>query len=157
MNGKPTVLFLCPHGAAKSIIAAAYCQRAAGQHGLSLRATSAGTEPEPEVSPAVLAALRAEGLDVSEDRPRRVRRKELEAAWRVVSMGCDLEGLLPSHGRVDRWDDVPSPSQALPAACSAIRSRVERLLQELLEGPGTGPASTAKVLVAQQIAARRER
>ena len=32
----PTVLFLCPHGAAKSVLASAYFQRAAKERGLNV-------------------------------------------------------------------------------------------------------------------------
>ena len=66
------IVFLCPHGAAKSVIAAAYCQQLADQQNVQLRATCAGTEPDAEVSPAVLELLRMEGIDVADQRPRRV-------------------------------------------------------------------------------------
>jgi protein-tyrosine-phosphatase len=56
------VLFLCPHNAAKSVIAAAYCERLPAERGVPLRATSAGTDPG--VSPGVAGALLAEGIDV---------------------------------------------------------------------------------------------
>ena len=131
MRLERTVLFLCPHNAAKSIIAAAYCQRLAAQRGLALRATSAGTEPDAEVAPPVVAALRAEGIYVSGHRPRRVTDEDLGTAWRIISLGCDLDGPAPPGARVERWDDVPAPSRDVGAACAAIRARVERLLDEL--------------------------
>ena len=65
MNTTRTVLFLCPHNAAKSVIAAAYWNRVAAARGLDIAADSAGTEPSPAVSPAVVEALAAEGLDVA--------------------------------------------------------------------------------------------
>ena len=136
MEAKRTIFFLCPHNAAKSVIAAAYCQRLAAQRGLELYATSAGTEPDPAVSPVVVAALRAEGIDVSGHRPRRVTRDELAAAWRVVSLGCDLGDLPPGQGAVERWDDVPSPSQDMAGARVAIRGCVARLLDQLAGASG---------------------
>lgn len=47
---EPTVLFVCLHGAAKSVIAASYFQRLAAERGVKVRAVFAGTEPEPEVA-----------------------------------------------------------------------------------------------------------
>jgi protein-tyrosine-phosphatase len=44
-----TVLFMCPHGAAKSVLASAYFQREAKAR----EVVSAGTDPSAEVSPAV--------------------------------------------------------------------------------------------------------
>jgi arsenate reductase (thioredoxin) len=90
-----TILFLCPHNAAKSVMGAAYYQRLAGQHGLELHVTSAGTEPGPAISPAVAELLRKEGFCVANYRPRSVSREELAAAFRVISMGCDVSDLSP--------------------------------------------------------------
>ena len=67
-----TVLFVCLHGAAKSVLAAADFERLARERGLDARAASAGTEPDPEIAPRVLAELRAEGVDLRGRRPQRV-------------------------------------------------------------------------------------
>ena len=83
MGDVRTILFLCPHNAAKSVIAAAYCERLAAAHGVTLRATSASTDPC--VSPSVAGALLAEGIDVRAHRPRRVTAEDLARASRVVS------------------------------------------------------------------------
>jgi arsenate reductase (thioredoxin) len=90
-----TILFLCPHNTTKSVMAAAYYQRLAGQHGLELHVTSAGTEPGPAISPAVAELLRKEGFGVANYRPRGASREELAAAFRVISMGCDVSDLSP--------------------------------------------------------------
>src|SRR5690348_7588469 len=60
----PTVLFMCPHGAAKSVLASAYFQRAAKERGLNVRVESAGTEPDPAVSAAVAAHLTKHGYAI---------------------------------------------------------------------------------------------
>jgi protein-tyrosine-phosphatase len=52
----------------------------AEQSGVPLHATSGGTEPDAEVSPAVVALLRTEGIDVADHRPRRVMPEELARA-----------------------------------------------------------------------------
>lgn len=57
MSDRGPVVFLCPHNAAKSMLAVAEFSWLARQRGLSLRADSAGTEPEAAPSPAVVAAL----------------------------------------------------------------------------------------------------
>jgi protein-tyrosine-phosphatase len=70
-----TLLFLCPHNAAKSVLAAAYCQRLLAQCGLEVQVASAGTEPDAAVSPAVVALLRREGSEITTE-PRRIVVKE---------------------------------------------------------------------------------
>ena len=48
---RTTILFMCPHGAAKSVLASAYFQRLAKERALNVRVLSAGTDPDPEVAP----------------------------------------------------------------------------------------------------------
>jgi arsenate reductase len=127
------ILFLCPHSAAKSVIAAAYCQHLANQHGLDLQATVAGTEPDDQVAPAVATLLSAEGLDIASYTPRHVTREALAAAFRVISLGCDITDLAPPGLLVERWDDVPPPSQDLAEAKEIILAHVKQLVEELAE------------------------
>lgn len=130
----PTILFVCPHHAAKSVIAEAYFNRLARQYQIPFTADSAGTEPEEAVLPQVAEMLLAEGIDVARRRPRRVTQEDLAAALRVVSMGCAPEELNVEPGRVERWSDVPMVSQDLYASRDAIRSHVEALIAELQNG-----------------------
>jgi len=127
-----TVLFLCPHNAAKSVIAVAYFQQLAQQRGLDVRADSAGTEPSAQVSPTVVQLLSAEGFDVSAQQPRHVTIADLQSAWRIVSMGCDVTQL-PTDKAITRWDDLPAVSEQPLAARDAIRARVEQFVGELAQ------------------------
>jgi arsenate reductase (thioredoxin) len=128
MGDDRTILFLCPHNAAKSVIAAAYFERLSAERGPTLRATSAGTDPDPGVSPGIAGALLAEGIDVRAHRPRRVTAEELARASRVVSLGCELGDIAPPGLVVERWDDVPSPSADLTGARAFIAAHVRRLV-----------------------------
>ncbi len=135
MDENKTVLFLCPHNAAKSVLAAADFERLATERGLKFRAATAGTEPDDAPSAAVVAALRAEGIDVANHRPRLVQHEDLARAHRVISLGCDLGGLALPDARIEWWDDVPPASRDLAAARAAIRGRVAALVDELEREP----------------------
>ena len=128
----PTVLFMCPHGAAKSVLASAYFQRLAKERGLNVRVESAGTEPDPVVSPAVAAYLARQGYVVPVANPRRATAEEVAAADVVISIGCDVSGLPGPRGQLQRWDEVPSLSVDFAVADEAIRKRVLALVEELL-------------------------
>lgn len=131
-----TVLFVCPHNAAKSVIAVAYFRCLAAEAGLDLVADSAGTEPEDRVWPSVVELLRRDGLDVEDRRPRRLTGRDLAEARLVVSMGCALPAeSRPAH-RVERWDDLPLASEDLVAARDAVRRRVEDLVGRLQSAGG---------------------
>lgn len=126
------VLFVCLHGAAKSVLAAADFERLAKERRLPIAAESAGTEPDPEIAPKVLAALKAEGVDLSGQKPRLVTREMAAGATRIVAFGCALgvaapEGA-PESPKVEQWEDVPNVSDGLPAARAVIRHHLERLL-----------------------------
>jgi arsenate reductase len=122
------VLFVCLHGAAKSVLAAADFERMAKERGLPIAAESAGTEPDPEIAPRVLAALKAEGVSMAGQKPRLVTREMAAGATRVVAFGCGLGPAAPEDGRLEQWEDVPNVSDGLPAARAVIRDHLERLL-----------------------------
>jgi arsenate reductase (thioredoxin) len=129
----PTVLFMCPHGAAKSVLASAYFERLAKERGLNVRVDSAGTDPDPTVSPTVAAHLKRQGYPAPKSNPRRVTSKDLESADVVISIGCDLSGLQEPRGKLVRWDEVPPLSEDFARADDAIRRRVTELIEELLQ------------------------
>jgi len=133
----PTVLFMCPHGAAKSVLASAYFEQLAKERGLNVRVESAGTDPDPAVSAAVAAHLKQQGYPVPASSPRRVTAKDFESADVLISIGCDLSGLPVPRGKLVRWDEVPSPSEDFARADEAIRKRVTDLIEELVQArPG---------------------
>jgi arsenate reductase (thioredoxin) len=132
LNKPPTVLFMCPHGAAKSVLASAYFQRLAKERGLNVRVESAGTDPDATVSPVVAAHLSRNGYSVPVSTPRKVTPEELTSADVVISIGCDLSGLPQPADRLVRWDDVPPVSEDFTRADEAIRKRVSALIEELV-------------------------
>lgn len=129
---RPTVLFLCPHGAAKSVLASAYFQRVAKERGLNVRVEAAGIEPQEAVSTVVTEHLQRNGYTVPVTKPRAVTKEDLNGADVVISMGCDLSGLPAAPRTLQKWDEVPGPSEDLKGADEAIRRRVIALVEELL-------------------------
>jgi protein-tyrosine-phosphatase len=128
---RPRVLFVCLHGAAKSVVGAAHFRRLAAARGLAIDAAAAGTEPDAELGAGAVKGLVAEGLRPTPNRPRPVTLYDLRSAARVVSFGCDVT---PTHGQpVDQWD-VPNISDGYTAARDRIVANVERLVSELAAG-----------------------
>jgi arsenate reductase len=125
------ILFLCPHAAAKSVLAAAYFNRLAQKQGLDFVADAAGTEPDEVVAPAVLKLLAEEGMDMSHHKPRRVTEIELNTAYKVISMGCTLEDLAIAPEAVEEWLDIPAPSQDLVGARNRIEAHIQALIKNL--------------------------
>lgn len=130
-----TVLFVCLHGSAKSVIATEYLRRRANEVGRLVETWSAGLEPDAELPSTVVAGLLADGYDVSGRVPIAVTARDLERADLVVSFGCDLGELAnrtPLQSAIVRWDDVPAVSDGYAAAREDIVRRVEALLDRPL-------------------------
>ena len=125
------ILFLCPHNAAKSVLAAAYFNKRVTYLGVEARAFSAGTEPDDAVSAHVATLLDERGYGRSEHKPRRVKRADFEEADQIISIGCDLRDLPETDKKIARWDDVAPPSRNLEGAWQQVRARVDKLIGEL--------------------------
>lgn len=130
-----SVLFVCLHGSAKSVIASAHLQRLATLRGVDLECSSAGIEPDTSLPPHVIAGLSSDGIDVCDVRPRAATSGDVESASYVVAFGCELSALgSPRDLRI--WDDVPAVSDGYGPARDEIVRRVDALLEEITSTGG---------------------
>ena len=128
-----TVLFVCLHGSAKSLIAATHLSQLAESRALPWRGESSGTEPDTDVPEPVIKGLATDGIDVRGYQPRTLTDEQMHGAARIVSFGCDLVPPPSSSVTVERWDDLPLVSDGYGTARAAIVARVTRLLDQLQE------------------------
>ena len=133
----PTVLFVCRHGAAKSVLAVGCLRSLAADRGVQIAGASAGIEPDDEVSPAVIDVLGGRGRDLADQKPRRVRPDELSAARWVITFGLEPGDLPAAPQHVERWDDIPPVSDDPWAAKDAIERRLGRFLDRFAAAGGT--------------------
>ena len=123
-----TVLFICEHGSAKSVVAAAHFNRLVSARGLDLRAISRGTTPDASVHPAAVAGLAADGLTATGD-PMLLSETDLSDATHVVIFSeLPVRYRLPKGAQA--WT-VPPVSEDYAGARTAIVSRIELLLEDL--------------------------
>ena len=125
------ILFLCPHAAAKSVLAMTYFAELAALAGLAVTVDNAGTEPDPAVNPRVAAYLAEEGFDVSGFVPSLLNKEQLQTADLIVSMGCEVETAVPEGTRYLDWSDVPMLSDGFQASRDIIYEHVQALVSEL--------------------------
>ena len=94
------------------------------------QARSAGSNPAPELHPAVVDAMREIGVDLSVRKPRALAREDVEWADVVVTMGCgDACPYIPGKRYVD-WQ-LDDPAGADPGAVRRIRDEIGRRVGEL--------------------------
>src|SRR5262245_58478673 len=126
-----TVLFVCEHGSAKSVVAAAHFNRLAADRGLPFRAISRGTVPDPEMAPPAVKGLLADGLKPADPTPAKLEQSDLDTAIQVVTF-CDLPPELQPASPVERWE-VPPVSTDYTKSRDAMLAHIEQLLRELAE------------------------
>ena len=132
------VLFVCLHGAAKSVIAAEQFRQRAAAANLEVEVTAGGLEPDPEIPANVVSGLAAEGLDVTGRFPRQLDDRDLNRADLVVSFGCSVEDRV-SSGAIVRWDGIPHVSDGFEAARDVIVERVEELVAAIAKDRARAP------------------
>lgn len=135
-------LFVCLHGSAKSVIAAAHLRALAAARDITLDCASAGIEPDADIPAHVLAGLAADGLGAPTICPARVTPDMIASARIVVSFGCELRELGDSPS-VRRWDDIPPVSDGYAAARDMIVARLPALLDDIAAAAGRRESSTS--------------
>lgn len=126
----PVIIFVCEHGAAKSILSAALFNKLAGERQLNIRAIARGTNPDPEISTKVARGLQADGLVASEPAPKKISKVDLVSARRVITF-CALPDEYPGSVQVENWDDVLPAIEEYGKARDKLAERISRLLEEL--------------------------
>jgi arsenate reductase (thioredoxin) len=120
------IIFVCEHGAAKSIIAATYFNKLAKERNLNVRAIARGTNPEAELSPKTIAGLQHDGLSPAQSAPQKLTLAEVESAERIISF-CDLPVEYQNKTSIEQWDDIPPVSEDYQTARDAILEKLTHL------------------------------
>lgn len=128
---KTKVVFVCEHGAAKSVIAAAELERMAKQRGLAVSVIARGTNIDPELAPGVVKGLRADGLTSSLAKPVKAEAKDFADAAKIITFGPDLRTLMPKGKQALDWSAAPSPGKDYQAARDYIKEQLAALLSQL--------------------------
>jgi arsenate reductase (thioredoxin) len=118
MPHKPFILFVCRHNTGRSQMAEAYLRHFAGD---AIEVASAGTEAADVPNAGVVAAMAEDGIDVSSARPKLIDPREAARADRVITMGCDVQGV----PRIDDDWGLPDPKSQPPERVREIRDAVK--------------------------------
>jgi arsenate reductase (thioredoxin) len=123
------VLFVCLHYAGRSQMSRALFDRAAqGRH--SSESAGSIAEAGDRVHPEVVEVMNELGIDLSQERPKRLSDELAERADVVVTMGCgDTCPFIPGKRYVD-WD-LPDPKGRPVEEVREIRDRIAGLTEQL--------------------------
>ena len=129
-GGKTTVVFVCEHGAARSVIAAAYFKQIAAERHLPYHAVARGTSPQEDLSAATADGLEADGVAFDRTKPKGLSETDAREAVRIVAF-CPVPKAFSRLARVDEHDDVSEISKDYGDARNKIVAYVTQLLDEL--------------------------
>lgn len=130
MTKDPIIVFVCEHGAAKSVIAAAYFNKLAAEAGMGFRATARGTNPDQELSSIAISGLRKDGLTPTETVPQKLSMADVESAQRIVSF-CELPEEYQKETIIEQWDHTPPVGENYEKARDAILKRLNELINNI--------------------------
>jgi len=123
---KPSVLFVCRHNTGRSQMAEAYVRHFVGA---DVIIASAGTIAADVPDPRVVAVMAEDGIDISAARPKLLDAEHLAVADRIITMGCDVEGL----PRIDDDWALPDPKGQPIERVREIRDMVKAKARRLAD------------------------
>lgn len=123
---KPSVLFVCRHNTGRSQMAEAYLRHFLGD---GVTVASAGTIAASVPDPGVVAVMAEDGIDISSARPKLLDPEVAQRADRIITMGCDVEGV----PRIDDDWGLPDPKGAPPERVREIRDMVKTKARALAD------------------------
>ena len=128
---KPSVLFVCVHNAGRSQMAAGWLRSLAGD---AVEVRSAGSLPADQVNPAAVEAMAEVGIDITDQQPKVLTTKAVEASDVVITMGCgDACPVFPGKRYLD-WaleDPAGKGVESVRPIRDDIGARIRGLVAEL--------------------------
>jgi arsenate reductase (thioredoxin) len=89
--------------------------------GNAVDVASAGTIAADVPDPGVVAIMAEDGIDISAARPKLLQTQHIEGVDRIITMGCDVEGV----PRIDDDWGLPDPKGQPPEVVREIRDTVK--------------------------------
>lgn len=123
-NDKPFILFVCKHNTGRSQMAEAYLRHFLGDR---VEVASAGTIAAAMPDAGVVAAMAEDGIDISAARPKLLEESAARRADKIITMGCDVEGV----PRIDEDWGLPDPKGQSPQRLREIRDMVKEKARTL--------------------------
>lgn len=128
--GTRNVVFVCEHGAALSIIAAAYFNQLARKQHENWHAIARGVTPQENISVAAAAGLKKDGVATEVIKPEALTQDDLDRAEYVVTF-LPLPKKLVVKTPLEKWDEVRWDAKAYDNVRDAILKHLQQLLPAL--------------------------
>jgi arsenate reductase (thioredoxin) len=134
INNQKTVIFICDHGAYKSVVAAAAFNKLAKEQGLNIKAVARGLVPGKEIAINALNGLKQDSFSEITPVPQKLSNEELAKATRVVTF-CTLPAAYSQPLSFEDWKQIPLVNANYPDFRDSVLPHVKLLINSLKKQP----------------------
>lgn len=124
------IIFVCEHGAAKSVIAASYFNKMAKERNLDYVAECRGTFPDSVVSPAIKDNLTKEKVFDPNTKPRKLQISDTAHVERII-LFTTLPPDLKTDIKTEDWSNIQNVDADYEKRRNAIVKKINELLDSL--------------------------
>jgi arsenate reductase (thioredoxin) len=131
LNPKKQILFVCEHGAARSVIASAYFNKMADSLKLNYESIYRGTDPDSTLTHGIKKGLNMDNFDINGWMPELVTEKDIKNAYKVFTFDCVVPNPKNYSIIAEQWNGIPAISKDYEIARNAILEKVRGLIKQI--------------------------
>jgi arsenate reductase (thioredoxin) len=124
------IIFVCEHGAAKSVIAASYFNKMAKERNLNYVAECRGTDPDSVVTASAKEGLTKDNLFDPETKPQKLLISDTTDAEKII-LFTPLPSDLKTSVKTENWSDIQNLNADYTQRRDAIIKKINGLLDSL--------------------------
>ena len=130
MAQKKKIIFVCEHGAAKSVIAATYFNKLAKKRNINYVAECRGTYPDSVVSPAIKDGLTKDHVFDPTMQPRKLMASDTTNVERII-LFTPLPTYMDGSIQTENWSQIENVDGDYSKRRDAIVKKINELLDKL--------------------------
>jgi protein-tyrosine-phosphatase len=124
------IIFVCEHGAAKSVIAATYFNEMAKERNLEYAAECRGTFPDSVVAPGIRDGLTKDKLFDATMQPRKLLASDTSDVERII-LFTPLPSYMDGSIKTEDWSNIENVDAEYSKRRDAIVKKISELLDTL--------------------------
>lgn len=126
------VVFVCEHGAGRSLIASRYFEQQAKQEGLKVNVLFKGLSPDPVLGEVPKQGLIKDGFTFKDEKPELLKENDLKRADLIVTLDCELPAQFSQYkSKHLKYTGIPSISDNYAVARDSIKGITQDVLVKL--------------------------
>jgi arsenate reductase (thioredoxin) len=130
MGQEKKIIFVCEHGAAKSVIAASYFNKIAKERNLDYVAECRGTNPDSVVSKSAREGLTRDHLFDPKTKPQKLLNSDTANVERII-LFTTLPSDLKTDIKTENWSNIQNVDADYDKRRNAIVKKINELLDSL--------------------------